>query len=71
LEWVDLDQCLTLSGAAPVLEQFCLVKFGPGEHESQLPAAERALDRLEGVDPDLRGAVGVAGVEVGGSVSGS
>jgi len=64
LERVDLLKCLTDAREPPILEQVGLVEFGPGEHEPQLAAPERAVDRLQRVDPDLRGAVGVARVKV-------
>ncbi len=40
------------------------MELGPGEHEPELAAGEAALDRLEGVDPDLGVTVGVLGVEM-------
>jgi hypothetical protein len=63
LERVDLVKCLTGTRAAPVLQQLFLVQFGPSEHEPQLAPTERALDRLQYVDPNLRAPVRVAGVE--------
>lgn len=38
--------------------------LGPGEHEAQLSAPERAFDDLKSFDLDLRAAVGMTGVEV-------
>ncbi len=57
-------KCLTDAREPPVFEQVSLVKLGPGEHEPQLAAPERAVVRLKRVDPDLRSAVGVARVKV-------
>ena len=59
-------KCFTGAREAPVLEQFFLVQFGPGEHEPQLATTECGLDRLQCVDPNLRASVRVAGVEWGG-----
>jgi hypothetical protein len=68
LEWVYLLKCFTGAREGPVLEQFFFVQFGPGEHQPQLAATERGLDRLQRVDPNLRASVCVAGVEMGRAV---
>jgi hypothetical protein len=60
LKRVDLVKCLTGTREAPVLEQLFLVQLGPSEYEPQLATAERGLDRLQCVDPNLRAPVRVA-----------
>jgi hypothetical protein len=38
------------------------VEVGPREDEAEVPAVQRAVDGLEGVDANLGGPVGMAGV---------
>lgn len=57
-------KCLTGARQPPVLKQLLLVQLSPCEHESQLATTERAVHRLERVDPDFGLTVGVAGVEM-------
>jgi hypothetical protein len=68
MERVDLLKCFTAAREAPVLLQFFLMQFGPSEHQPQLATTEGGLDRLQRVDPNLRAAVRVAGVEMGRAV---
>jgi hypothetical protein len=48
----------------PVLEQLLAVKLRPGKHEPQLPDVQRAIHRLDHVDPDLGAATCVSGMEM-------
>jgi hypothetical protein len=64
LERLDLPQCLTQASQPPVLKQIDLMKLGPRENKPKLPAPKRAIEHLQRVDPDLRRAIRVAGMEM-------
>ncbi len=66
---LDIDQCLTVAGAAPVLGQFVLMQLRPRQHQAEGPSTERALDHLDLVDAHLGFSIWMAGVEVRAAVS--
>lgn len=64
MQRLDLLECPTNPRLMPVLQQFGLVKLGPGEHEPQLAASEIAFDHVDLVNSDLGGAVRMPSVEM-------
>jgi hypothetical protein len=68
LQWLNLLKCATCACETPILFKLGLMKLSPGEHEAELATREIALDRLQGVDPDLGVSIGMLGVKMGEAV---